>query len=169
MLTGLQEDRILSGISPAISRVDGDRRLACVEINLLVTISTTFRCKGTMFARTRAASVQVDLNSRPTTSAKGRCAALREATTCFFLIAEAQAAQLYRIMGITEDLYRSEIVLRDKPQDSRQHFRMRNSIFLTAMHLLDMCRFHLSLSSIVSPRYMHELDLGTVILSTAKS
>ena len=63
MLTGLQEDRILSGISPAISRVDGGRRLACVEINLLVTISTTLRCKGTMFARTRAASVEVDLNS----------------------------------------------------------------------------------------------------------
>ena len=29
-----------------------------------------------------------------------------------------------------------------------------------------MCRFQLSLSSIVRPRYTHELDLGTVILST---
>ena len=67
---------------------------------------------------------------------------------------------------MTEDLYRIEIVLRDKPQDSRQHFRMRNSIFLTALHLLDMCRFQLNLSSIVSPRYKHELDLGTVMLST---
>jgi hypothetical protein len=119
-------------------------------------------------ARTRAASVEVDLNSRPTTSAKGRCAALREATTLFFLTAEAQTAQLYRIMGITEDLYRSEIVLRDKPQDNRQHFKMRNSIFLTAMHLLYMWRFQLSLSSFVSPRYMHELDLGTVMLSTIR-
>ena len=69
---------------------------------------------------------------------------------------------------MTEDLYRIEIVLRDKPQDSRQHFRMRNSIFLTALHLLDMCRFQLNLSSIVSPRYKHELDLGTVMLSTIR-
>jgi hypothetical protein len=69
-------------------------------------------------------------------------------------------------MGITEELYRREIELRDKPQDSRQHFRMRKSIFLTALHLIEMCRFQLSLSSIVRPRYTHELDLGTVILST---
>jgi hypothetical protein len=117
-------------------------------------------------ARTRAASVEVDLNSRPKTSAKGRCEALREAITRFFLIAEAQTEQLYRIMGLTEELYRREIELRDKPQDSRQHFRMRKSIFLTALHLIEMCRFQLSLSSIVRPRYTHELDLGTVILST---
>ena len=69
---------------------------------------------------------------------------------------------------MTEDLYRREFVLRDKPQDSRQHFRMRNSIFLTALHLFDMCRFQLNLSSIVSPRYKHELDLGTVMLSTIR-
>ena len=94
MSTGLQEVRILSGISPAINREDGGRRAACEEINLLVTISTTFRCKGTMFARMRAAFVEVDLNSRPMTSAKGRCAALKEATTHFFLITEAQTEQL---------------------------------------------------------------------------
>jgi hypothetical protein len=102
------------------------------------------------------------------TSAKRRCAALREATTRFFPIAEAQIDQLYRIMGITEDLYRSEILLRDKPQDNRQHFRMRNNIFLTALHLLDTCRSQLRLSSIVSLRYKHELDLGTVMLSIIK-
>ena len=73
---------ILSGISPAIRREDGGSRLTSVEINLLVTISTTFKCKGTMIARKRAASVEVDLNSRPMTRAKGRCAALREATNC---------------------------------------------------------------------------------------
>jgi hypothetical protein len=168
MSTGLQEVRILSGISPTMSREDGGRRAVCVEINLFVTISITLRCKGIILARTRAASVEVDLNSRPMTSAKGRWAALREATTRFLRIAEAQTEQLYRIMGITEDLYRSEIVLRDKPQDNRQHFRMRNNIFLTALHLIDMCRFQLSLSSIVIPRYKHELDLETVMLSTVR-
>jgi hypothetical protein len=94
MSTGLQEVRILSGISPAINREDGGRRAACEEINLLVTISTTFRCMGTILARTRAASVEVDLNSRPMTRAKGRCAALREAETHFFLIAAAQTEKL---------------------------------------------------------------------------
>ena len=59
-------------------------------------------------------------------------------------------------------------MLRDKPQDNRQHFRMRNSILLTALHLLDVCRSQLNLSSIVSPRYKHELDLGTVMLSTIR-
>ena len=34
--------------------------------------------------------------------------------------------------------------------------------------ITDMCRFQLSLSSIVSPRYKHELEQETVILSTVK-
>ena len=129
MSTGLKEIRILSGIYPTISREDGGRRSACVEINLLVTISTTFRCKGTILARTRAASVEINLNSRPMTSVKGRCTDLREAKTRFSPVAEGQTKQCYRIMGITENFYRSEIVLRDKPQDNRKHFRMRDSIF----------------------------------------
>jgi hypothetical protein len=43
MPAGLQEVRILSGISPEIHREGGGRKAACEEINHSVTISTTFR------------------------------------------------------------------------------------------------------------------------------
>jgi hypothetical protein len=89
-----------------------------------------------MLAKMRAASVDVDLNSQPMANAKGRYADCRAAITRFPWIAETQTEQLYIIVGITVVLLRREIALRERPQDKRQHFRMRNkSFFFTAAHL----------------------------------
>ena len=57
-------------------------------------------CKGNKLARTRAASVEVDLNRRPMASANGHCAALRAAKFRYWIIADAQTEQLYGKIGI---------------------------------------------------------------------
>lgn len=66
------------------------------EKDLLATISTILRCKGSNLARMRAASVDVDLKRRQKARAKGRWAAF---ITRFLRKAEAQTEQLWRKKG----------------------------------------------------------------------
>ena len=104
-------------------------------MDLFSTVSTTLRCRGKILARMRAASVDVDLKSRPMANAN-----FRAAITRFLRMAEAQTEQLKSIVGITVDLYKREIALRERPQDNRQHFRMRNkSFFFRGAFVCYMC------------------------------
>jgi len=162
------ELRIRLGISPANEHEEGGRKSDRFESALLQTISKTFKCKGRILARTSAASVDVDLKRRLNTRAKGRCADLRAETTFFLVIEEAHTAQLYRIVGMKVVLYNREIVFLERPQERRQHFKIRNRSFFTAVHFFEMWLFQLSLSSIVRPRYRQELERGTIALSTTK-
>jgi hypothetical protein len=53
-------------------RVEGGRKPARGPSALFIEISRIFRCKGIRFAKTRAASVDVDLYSLAMVIAKGR-------------------------------------------------------------------------------------------------
>jgi hypothetical protein len=94
MPAGVSDFRILAEVSPAICNDEGGRRAARAEKDLFRTVSIILRCRGKMLARMRAASVDVDLNSRPIDNAKGRWADFRAATTRFLRMAEAQTEQL---------------------------------------------------------------------------
>jgi hypothetical protein len=108
MPAGASDARILAEIPPATCNDEGGRRAARVEMDLFRTVLMILRCRGRMLARMRAASVDVDLNSRPMVSAKGRWADFRTAITRFLRMAEAQTEQLYSIVGITRLFYIEE-------------------------------------------------------------
>ncbi len=91
MPAGVSEARILAEVSPATCNDEGGRRAARAETDLFRIVSIIFRCRGKMLARMRAASVDVDLNSRSIDNAK---ADFRAATTRFQRMAEAQTEQL---------------------------------------------------------------------------
>jgi hypothetical protein len=65
---------------------------------------------------------------------KGRCADFRDPTTRFLLMAEAHTVQFYKMVGMKVDLYSNKIVLGDRPQTIRQHFRIRNKSVFADVH-----------------------------------
>ena len=98
MPAGASDARILAEVSPSTCNDEGGRRATRAEMDLFRTVSMILRCRGRMLARMRAASVDVDLNSRPMVNAKGRWVDFRTAITRFLRMAEAQTEQLYSIV-----------------------------------------------------------------------
>lgn len=126
---GVAALRIRLGISPTNNCEDPGSNSERAESERLATISSTFKCNGIMFASTRAASVQVDLNKRPMIKANGRWADLRDLTIFFLLVAEAHTEQLYSIVGMKEDLYKSDTVHGTDPKKGDNISRFEIIIF----------------------------------------